>query len=122
MTTSTPTPDYGRRLIPILLDDFAISEPSRPHVSVPIDEEDISKGFKDITVKQLANAVNKASWWLDEQLGNSTQRAFEVFAYFGPRHMRYLCLQVAAMKTGRNVSYRKVQDPINVLKGYRRFS
>jgi hypothetical protein len=104
MTLSSPVPDYGHRLIPILLDDYAVSEPSRPHAFVPIDKTDISKGFKDITVKQLANAVNKASWWLAEQLGNSIPGTFELFAYFGPRDLRYACLQIAAMKVGRNVS------------------
>jgi hypothetical protein len=123
MTITAPSSDYGRRLVPLLLDEGAILDPSRAYASVPIDELDLSKGFKDITVKQVANAVNKASWWLEEQLGHSMPGVFETIAYFGPRDLRYVCLQIAAMKVGRKVSYTFVVLFLFVLtEEYGRFS
>jgi len=93
---------YGERLIASVIDYYANKEPGRVWASVPR-SEDLSKGFKDITYKQFANAINHASWWLEYSLGKSKGN-FEIFAYAGPKDLRFPILAVAAVKVGRQVS------------------
>lgn len=93
---------YGKRLVVSLIDQYSRESPERVWASVPQDESNLAKGFKDITYRHLANAVNRASWWLDAALGKSNG-SFETFAYAGPRDLRFPILTVAAVKVGRQV-------------------
>jgi len=61
-------------------------------------------GYRSITWKQLAGAVNKAAYLLDE-LPGQTGRS-QTVAYLGPNDARYFFLLVGAIKTGRRVSCR----------------
>lgn len=93
---------YGQRLIVSLIDQYSKEAPERVWASVPQDENNLAKGFKDITYRHLANAINRASWWLDAALGKSNGN-FETFAYAGPKDMRFPILAVAAVKVGRQI-------------------
>ncbi|PQE08772.1 AMP-binding enzyme protein [Rutstroemia sp. NJR-2017a BVV2] len=95
---------HGERLSISILDERAQSEPQSPWVSMPIDDGDISKGFKDITYGQFANAVNHAAHWLVRHLPPSTE-PFQSFAYAGPKDLRYPILAMAAGKVGKVVCY-----------------
>lgn len=94
-------PDYGRRLLPVLVDEISRDDPERVFVSIARSSmpED---GFKDITYRSFANAINKAAWWLEENLGRSQN--FEVLAYAGPSDVRYPIIVYAAVKVGYKVS------------------
>ena len=94
-------PGYGHRLIPQLIDERAIINPHGPVWSVP-KSSNLADGFRDISYHQVARAINKTAWWIDEQIGKST--TFENLAYFGPPDLRYSILTVAAQKTGHTVS------------------
>lgn len=59
-------------------------------------------GYKTITWKQYANAIDKMAFWFDEQLGKAVDR--ETVAYFGPNDPRYAILVPAIAKNGRRVS------------------
>ena len=48
---------HGRRIILSVIDERARHEPSSPWVSVPLDEDDLSRGYRDITYSELADAV-----------------------------------------------------------------
>lgn len=61
-------------------------------------------GYNTITWKQFADAVNRAAWWLDENLPR-TGTGPQTFAYLGPSDARYYILIVAAAKTKRQVSF-----------------
>ncbi|MCJ1465426.1 hypothetical protein MMC07_004044 [Pseudocyphellaria aurata] len=93
---------YGKRLVVSLIDRYSKESPERVWASVPQDESNLAKGFKDITYRNLANAVNHASWWLDASLGKSNG-SFETFAYAGPKDLRFPILAVAAVKVGRQI-------------------
>ncbi|UKZ61257.1 putative NRPS-like protein biosynthetic cluster [Trichoderma atroviride] len=93
----TPTPEYGRRLIPNVIDERAESDPTKAFASIPR-SKDLADGFVDITYALVANAINRASWWLSHSMGNT--ETSEVFAYFGPNDLRYPILLVATMKCG----------------------
>ncbi|RYP70479.1 hypothetical protein DL771_005416 [Monosporascus sp. 5C6A] len=73
--------DYGRRLIPHIVDDLAKSDPERIVYSFP-KSQDVSKGFRDVTARTLASAVDKVAWWLQKEIGRSS--SFETIGYIGP--------------------------------------
>ncbi|KAI4655395.1 hypothetical protein J4E93_000107 [Alternaria ventricosa] len=58
-------------------------------------------GYKTITWKQYANAIDKMAFWFDEQLGKAVDR--ETMAYFGPNDPRYAILIPAIAKNGRKL-------------------
>ena len=92
----------GQRLLGATIDHIATSDPERPWVSAPRDDEDISRGFVDITYNQLANAINHAATWLQSTLGPN-DGTFETFAYEGPKDVRPAILACAAAKAGRSM-------------------
>ena len=100
--------DYGRRLIPNIVDERARSDPERPVYSipvsaakgsrefqdisasgtvysVPVSSEDLSHGFRDISARVYANAVNRVAWWLESELGKGS--SFPTIGYIGPRKL-----------------------------------
>lgn len=103
---------HGERLITSLIDSIAHEDPSRAWASVPKDDNNLSDGFVDISYKQLANAVNRAAWWLQENIPGETS-TFETIAYTGPKDLRYPILAVAASKAGKQVGahYDRIEAP-----------
>ncbi len=93
--------DYGRRLLPHLIDERARNHHSRPYASVPISKEP-RDGFREISYIQFANAINRCARWILDQVGRSG--SFEALAYMGPQDLRYQIIVIAAIKTGRVVS------------------
>ena len=95
--------ELGKRLIPTIIDNHAKYHPDKIYAHIPEDPEILSKGFQKVTYAMLANAINKAARWLEDQLGPS-DGTFETAAYVGPKDLVYPILVVAAMKCGRKVS------------------
>jgi acyl-CoA synthetase (AMP-forming)/AMP-acid ligase II len=60
-------------------------------------------GYRTITWKQYADAINKIAHWLDAELGKSTDN--ETLAYLGPNDARYAIMLAAMVKTGRQVRF-----------------
>ena len=79
MNTST---DYGKRLIPQILDSLARAEPDRIIYSVAT-FSDSSHEFRHISARTFAKAVDKTAWWLRNQVGKST--LIQTVGYIGPR-------------------------------------
>ena len=101
----------GERLIGRLIDEYAANDPTRVWASIPVDDNDLSRGFQDITYKQFANAINHAAWWLKGQLvaknkdnGNGSPTETFTFAYAGPKDLRCPIIAVAALKLGNQVT------------------
>ena len=97
---SIPT-NCGKRLLPAVLDEIALSDPTRTFISVP-KSSDLSQGFRDIDYKTFAKAVDKYAGWLrtnfDENVGQKT------ILYFGPLDIRYLLVILGTPKAGHIVS------------------
>ena len=91
--------DYGRRLIPTLVDEIAHSDPQRPFISIA-KSPDLKDGFEDITYAFFARAVNRCAWWMQKELGES--KTPRPLLYLGPLDLRYLLIILAAAKT-RNI-------------------
>ncbi len=100
-------PDYGRRLLPVLVDEIARNDPQRPFVSLPRSSNP-EDGFEDVTYHSFANAINRAAWWLETKLGKSQN--FEVLAYTGPSDIRYPIIAYAAVKAGYKVRPMNFQE------------
>jgi acyl-CoA synthetase (AMP-forming)/AMP-acid ligase II len=79
----SPTIPYGERHIVQLLDDRAAETPDRPCYSIANSTTNSTKGWRDISYGQFANAVNTASQWLVDTFGRRGTD-YEAFAYIGP--------------------------------------
>ncbi|KAL0262336.1 hypothetical protein SLS55_003782 [Diplodia seriata] len=127
--TVDPAIPYGRRLIATTIDEIARASPDRTYASIPKSGTDLTLGFRDITYAELAAAVDRTAYWLDEHLPPSSRSASssvaslpsadsknsnedgsteekdarQTFTYFGPRDLRYILFLVAAMKTDRRM-------------------
>ena len=97
-----PTPPgCGRRLLTTLIDERAKTNHVRPFASIPrtIDAAD---GYRDISYRTFANAINRLAQWIITQVGTSTR--YESLVYLGPGDFRYQLLAMAAVKSGHVVS------------------
>lgn len=92
---------YGKRLIPQILDHLASTEPDRIVYSIAAFADD-SHEFRHISAQLFAKAVDKTAWWLHERVGtlngisnghgeagqNGTQQEtpnIKPLGYIGPR-------------------------------------
>ncbi|KAF4900571.1 Non-canonical non-ribosomal peptide synthetase FUB8 [Colletotrichum viniferum] len=87
--------NIGKRLIPQILDDLAVSEPDRLVFSIA-KSSDISQGFHDVFARQFAQAVDKTAWWLHKQVGNTGE--VQPVGYIGPHDLRHILLTYACVK------------------------
>ncbi|KAH8699187.1 hypothetical protein BGW36DRAFT_294468 [Talaromyces proteolyticus] len=92
--------NYVQDLIPNIVDRHATENRDKVYASIPINNDDLSQGFRDITYREFNNAISKAAYWLEEKLGVPSTGSFPTFAYYGARDLRYAILLVAAMKVG----------------------
>ena len=79
-----PSTEYGKRLIPHILDSLASAEPDRIIYSVAT-FSDNSHGFRHISARTFAKAVDKTAWWLRNQIGRPT--SIQTVGYIGPRKL-----------------------------------
>ena len=87
MTTNhatTPSPDFGHRLIPTLVDDYARNEPDYVFALVP-KTSDFADGLTEITISAFARAVDEVASRIDSKIGKSTN--FDTIAYIGPSEL-----------------------------------
>lgn len=99
---STSSNEYGRRLLPHVIDDIACKDPHRevfmsPRSSSPKD------GWAITTFSTYANAINRCAHDIVNRYGKATHGEFPTIAYIGPQDARYLVIVVAAIKAGYKV-------------------
>ncbi len=90
----------GERLIPVLIDELALTSPNQLFAKVP-QEPNVHTSYRDVTISDLANAINHAAWWMEQHFGRSD--SFETLSYAGPSDLRIITLIIAAVKTGHKV-------------------
>ena len=98
---STEESSYGRRLLTQVLDDLSTATPGRIYATIPRLAKDLSQGFIDITVSDVARCVNALAWWLQEAVGPSN--SFETLCYIGVPDIRSAIVFLAAIKCGYKV-------------------
>ena len=74
--------DYGRRLIPRILDSVAALSPERIVYTV-LNLVDGKYQLQHITASIFAKAVDKTAWWLQSQIGDG--HGIRPVGYIGPR-------------------------------------
>ena len=99
---SKQRPDYGRRLLPCVLDDEAQANPQRVFAALTR-SNDLSQGFQDVVFQQVANAVNFIAYRLQTVFGSKPDHEFETLTYIGIPDLRYNIVFYAAMKCGYKV-------------------
>ncbi|TQV90799.1 nonribosomal peptide synthetase [Cordyceps javanica] len=95
---------YGRRLYVNVVDETAKAEPDRAWIYAPRSSDERG-GWKAITWRQHANAVNRTANWLVERLGKPERKTFPSLAYVGPNDARYLILFAAGVKAGYQIMF-----------------
>ena len=103
MGSYTPEPDYGRRLLPVTIDEIARDEPEKIWASLPYSDDDLARGYEDITFGTFANAVNTLAWRIEKDFGKG--KDFPTVAYLGAPDVRYHIMQMACAKTGYKVLF-----------------
>lgn len=83
MAVDTST-EYGKRLIPQILDNLAATEPDRIVYSIA-NSADCAHGFRQISARTFAKAVDRTAWWLHHQVGKPT--SIQTVGYIGPRKL-----------------------------------
>ncbi|KAJ5130112.1 uncharacterized protein N7515_006151 [Penicillium bovifimosum] len=88
---------HVKRLLATTVDSRAAATPSQRFAVIPQGSE-TSNGFREISIKDLAQAVNAMSWWIESTIGPATSR--ETLAYMGGNDIRYFIFLLACQKTG----------------------
>lgn len=91
----------GKRLLPHIVDYYAHHEPGRVFAAIS-KSESVVNGFRDVTMKALAAAVDNMAWWLDRTLKDVPMKQ-RTLAYIGTGDLRYTILLLAAIKCGWKV-------------------
>lgn len=99
---SKQRPQYGKRLLPCVLDAEAEANPQRVFAAVAR-SNDVSEGFEDVTFFQVAKAVNFVAHSLQTLFGPQPDHAFETLTYIGLPDLRYSIMFYAAVKCGYKV-------------------
>ena len=82
--TTTPSVDYGHRLIPTLVDEYARTDPDYVFALLP-KTANFADGLKEITISAFAKAVNEVASRIDSGFGRS--KNFDTIAYIGPSQL-----------------------------------
>jgi hypothetical protein len=105
METMRPAlpPSDSNQLLPTILDNRAKTNPHGIWAKFPVSPTTYGSGFRSATHLEVANAINKVAWLLDEHFGKG--KDFETLAYLGPNDLRYTIVVVAGIKAGYKASY-----------------
>lgn len=99
--TTAPSHQFTGDLVPHLVDKRAALTPDTIYSEYPVSTLTYAEGYRKITYRDLANAVNGAAAWLINTLGPG--KDFETLAYIGPNDIRYPALILGAVKAGYKV-------------------
>ncbi|KAL8765546.1 MAG: hypothetical protein Q9209_007417 [Squamulea sp. 1 TL-2023] len=75
------------RLIHLIPDELAEAVPHHPLFSYP-NTANLAEGFRDVSSRCFANAINRTSWYMRDLLG--PPQNFETVAYTGSSHLNVL--------------------------------
>ncbi|KAJ5556369.1 acetyl-CoA synthetase-like protein [Penicillium frequentans] len=94
--------DPSTQLTPNLVDHYAKVKPHALYAEYPVNPMNYEDGYRQITYKTFANAINGVAHCLAESLGPGIGEPGneEVLAYLGPNDLRYPTLVLGAIKAG----------------------
>jgi hypothetical protein len=109
-TSVFPAAEMGKEITVTAVERRANDDSGNAWTSVPVNDQDLSQGYKDISFRQLNNYINHAVHWLSENLPQSSE-PFQCFAYAGPKDLRYPILTLAAAKLQKVVCNNQNSPP-----------
>ncbi|KAI1171367.1 hypothetical protein F4777DRAFT_565810 [Nemania sp. FL0916] len=101
-------PSYGRRLMPAVLDELAVTTPHRLYGAIT-KTADVTEGFRDISVADMARCVNFMAQWIEKLHGRSG--SFETISYIGIPDLRGPVIFLAAVKCGYKLLLPSPRNP-----------
>ncbi|RYP31564.1 hypothetical protein DL768_011169 [Monosporascus sp. mg162] len=99
---------YGRRLMPSVLDELAKTNPNKLYGAIP-NTADVTEGFRDVTVADIARCANFMATWIVERFGRS--ESFETLTYIGIEDFRGVAVFHAAVKCGYKLLLPSPRNP-----------
>ena len=93
--------DAGKRLMTTIIDRKAKESPHECFMSIPW-SLNLSDGLRDITYRQIACAIDRCAWWMEEQLGKGVDFP-TVASFLNPMDFRHVILIFGAIKAGYKV-------------------
>ncbi|KAF2971406.1 hypothetical protein GQX73_g2137 [Xylaria multiplex] len=99
MVASTASAEYGRRLLPHIIDEVASKDPNR-EILLTARSSDPKDGWAPITFGDYANAINRCAQEIVDRYGRALGGTFPTIAYIGPQDARYFIVVIAAIKAG----------------------
>ena len=103
-----PNDRPGRQLLNNIVDRAARATPDLVYAELPRSPVDLRQGFRQVTYRDFANAINGVAWWLRNSLGLST--TFETLTYIGPNYRRHNMLLLGAVKAGYKVNAHAIHN------------
>ena len=92
---------HRKQLLNHMVDGMAQVRPESVWAKIPQDNLSYDAGYRKITYRLFANAINGMAWWLRREIGES--KHFDTLAYFGTWDPRYIILLLGAVKAGYKV-------------------
>lgn len=89
------------QLLPSLIDRLSEADPQRLYAEVPASPTTYAEGWREVTYRDLANAINGVAWLLDDKLGRGKNH--NTIAYIGPNDLAYIVMILGASKAGYQV-------------------
>lgn len=114
------TRKWKDELLPNIVDHQANLDPESLFAEYPVSTLTYDEGYRKITFREFASAINCIAWWLHKTLGPT--KDFEVLAYIGPNDLRYPVLILGAVKAGYLVCRNSIYKHHKLLLTGSRFS
>lgn len=89
------------QLLPNIVDGLAQTRPEALYAMIPNSFTSYDDGFRKVTYRHFASAINGAAKFLSAELGPTTKS--EVLAYIGPNDIGYCCFILGAVKAGHKL-------------------
>ncbi|UKZ86441.1 putative NRPS-like protein biosynthetic cluster [Trichoderma asperellum] len=101
-----PKPQYGKRLLVNIVDEYAAYEPERIFVYQPY-SSNLEDGYRPITFRETSRAVNHLAVELLQQTQDAAYEkdSFPTVAYIGPSDIRYAIVMLACIKAHRQALF-----------------
>ena len=99
--TYPPRPISKKQILATVVDGMAHLNPLSVYAEYPWATNNCEAGFQKVTYRDLANAIDRLAWHLDDKLRPG--EGFPTLAYIGPNDLRYAALTLACVKTGYKV-------------------
>ncbi|EHL02676.1 hypothetical protein M7I_1190 [Glarea lozoyensis 74030] len=102
---AAPDPKKDERLLPKLIEKFAAEDPDfiiGMNAVLP-ETPNAPLQYDELTVSRLDNAINYMAYWIEQSIQKLHLSSNEPIGYSGLQDLRYLVLEIAAIKIGRPI-------------------